>query len=495
MGTASASASATVSRREVTGGEGYHGRVNDERDGLAREARDASRGSAVKLAAEVLSRLLGLATTLLLIRGLGPSDFGAFGKLSLYALLLGELAELGLQTLASRALVAGSLSLGALVRARLVLVALLGGAALGCVGLAPVLSPLVLWFALSGWGEFLGVALRCRGRRVAEALVLLCLRGFGLVAAALVLGMGSGLATLAWSLVLSTLPSLLLGAVLLRRAPAGPAGVDAGVGQVMREALPLALHGGLVLLSPRVEFLVLSLLRGDRETGLFLAALRVYEFLNVVPAAVSAGAMPGLTREAVRGHGPVRSRTAWTLAFLAAPAAVGLGLVAPAVARLLLGGGQDAAAYAGTAAPLRLLSLALPALFVNSLLLCALVAASRAAWLPRLTLVRVLAAFAMAVPLVSAHGGMGAAAGIVVAEWLLALLAARACRAASFEVELGRPLAWALAATIPMALAIFPVRDDLWLALPLGAAVQAVAVAAARKIGSGRKSADDLLYP
>ena len=148
----------------------------------------------------------------------------------------------------------------------------------------------------------------------------------------------------------STAPALLLGAVLLRRRPALVAGSDAGVGEVMREALPLAVHGGLVLLSPSVEFLVLSLLRGDRETGLFLAALRVYEFLNVVPAAVSAGAMPGLTREALRGHGPVRSRTAWTLAFLAAPAALGLGLVAPAVARLLLGGGQDAAA---TRAPRR----------------------------------------------------------------------------------------------------------------------------------------------
>ena len=205
--------------------------------------------------------------------------------------------------------------------------------------------------------------------------------------------------------------------------------------------------------------------------------------------------MPGLTREALRGHGQVRSRTAFTLAFLAAPAALGLGIVAPAAARWLLGGGQDAGAYAATAAPLRLLSLALPALFMNSLLLCALVAASRASWLPRLALVRVLAAFALAVPLVSAHGGAGAAAGIVVAEWLLMLLAARACRAASFAVDPGPPLAWALAGTLPMALAIFPVRNELWLALPLGAAVQLVAVAVARKIASGKKSAGDLRYP
>ena len=139
---------------------------------------------------------------------------------------------------------------------------------------------------------------------------------------ALALAAGAGLAALGWALVLSTAPALAFGAWRLRRGAAAAVVADSSVAAVMREALPLAIHGGLLLLSPRVEFLVLSLLRGDRETGLFLAALRVFEFLNVMPAAVVAGAMPGLTREALRGQGSVRQRTAWTLAFLALPAAV-----------------------------------------------------------------------------------------------------------------------------------------------------------------------------
>jgi O-antigen/teichoic acid export membrane protein len=295
-----------------------------------------------------------------------------------------------------------------------------------------------------------------------------------------VLWRGSGLVALSWGLALSTLPALLLAAWLLSRT--AETGEDAGVAAVMREAFPLAIHGGLVLLSPRVEFLVLSLLRGDRETGLFLAALRVYEFLNVIPAAVSAGAMPGLTREALRGRGEVRERTAWTLAFLGAPAAVGLALVAGPVARLLLGPGYDAAAYAGTEAPLRLLALALPALFLNGLLLASLVAASRGPWLPRITASRVLVALVLALPLVTRAGGTGAALGIVIAEWLLLVLAARACRRASFPIELLRPLAWAAVGALPMALAVFPAREDLWIALPLGAAVQGAVLLAARRL-------------
>lgn len=467
--------------------------MTDEPALIAREAREASRGSAIKLAAEVLSRLVGLATTLLLIRGLGASDFGAFGRLSVIALLLAELGELGLQTLASRALVSGSLSLGSLVRVRLVLLAAVGGAALAGSGFAPVLAPLVLWFVLSGWGEFLGVALRSRGRRVAEAVVLLCLRSCGLAAAALVLLRGGGLAPLAWALALSALPAVLLGAALVRGRASG--GAERSVREVAREAFPLALHGGLVLLSPRVEFLVLSLLRGDRETGLFLAALRVFEFLSMVPSAVAAGAMPGLTREALRGRGGVRARTAWTLALLAAPAAVGLALVAAPVARLLLGPGYDAAAYAGTETPLRLLALALPALFVNALLLASLVAASRGPWLPRLTGVRVAAALLLALPLVNARGGTGAALGIAIAEWLLAALAARALRRAAFGVELARPLGWAFALTLPMALAVAPLREDLRIALPVGAVVQLATLLVARKLAARGGAGAVLRYP
>jgi O-antigen/teichoic acid export membrane protein len=467
--------------------------VTDERAGLEREARDATRGSAIKLAAEALSRLVGLATTLLLIRGLGASDFGAFGRMSVIALLLAELAELGLQTLASRALVAETLSLRSLVRVRLLLLALVGGTALAGSGREPVLAPLVLWFVLSGFGEFLGVALRSQGRRVAEAILLLCLRSLGLVGVALVLARGGGLVALAWALAGSTLPALLLGAVWLAARPSR--GPDARVSEVLREALPLALHGGLVLLSPRVEFLVLSLLRGDRETGLFLAALRVYEFLNVVPAAVSAGAMPGLTREALRGRGDVRARTAWTLALLGVPAAAGLSLVAPAVARLLLGRGYDESAYAATAVPLRLLAAALPALFANGLLLACLVAALRASVLPRLTATRVGVAALLALPLVSRAGGLGAAVGIVLAEWLLLALAARACRRASFGVELARPLAVAAVAALPMAAVVFPVRDQLVLALPLGAAVQLATLLLLRRRMQRANALPELRYP
>ncbi len=463
------------------------------------EADDATRGSAVRLAAEVASRLLLFGTTVLLSRRLGAAEWGSFGELSLYALLLAELGELGLQTLASRALVADTLSLRSLVRARLVSGALAVAVALAALPAAPALSRLIAaigralgsstpasvldgaalaalvgWFVLSGWVEFFGVALRCRRRRRSEAVLLLVLRASGLTSVAVALLAGAALRGVAVALTLSTLPALALGSLLLRRTPAARA-PEAAPGAVLRESAPLAVHGGLLLLSPRVEFLVLILLAGGQAVvGLFLAALSVYWFLGMVPSAISAGAMPALTREALRGEGSVRRRTSATLALLAAPAGVGLALVATPLVRLVFG--SD---YAGAAAPLVVMSAGVPALFLNALMCASLVAAGRAAWLPWLTATRVTLAFGFALALVPSFAALGAAIGLVCAEWLLLALGATACRRAAFAVPVVGPVAWALLACVPMALAVDGVRANVLVAVPIGALTWAATLAAA----------------
>jgi len=114
--------------------------------------------------------------------------------------------------------------------------------------------------------------------------------------------------------------------------------------------------------------------------------------------------MPALTREALRGEGPVRRRTAATLALAGAPAAVGLVLVARPLAEALLGAGYVPSDYAAVAAGLRVMALALPAMFLNAVVFAALIAAGRASWLPRLTAARVALAFALAIVLVPALG-------------------------------------------------------------------------------------------
>jgi putative peptidoglycan lipid II flippase len=358
------------------------------------------------------------------------------------------------------------------------------------------LAWLVAWFALSGWAEFLGVALRCRGARRLEAALLVVLRGSALALVALFLDAGAGLRGAAAALAASPLPAIAFGAAKLRRS-SGP-GASVAALSVLRESAPLAVHGGLLLLSPRVEFLVLSWLLADRQAvGLFAAALNVVWFLSLVPTAVAAGAMPALTREALGKGAAVRRRTAGTLALIAAPAAVGLALVARPVAVLLLRAGYAPADYAAAAFALRILSAALPALFLNALLFASLIASGRATWLPRLTAARVSLAFALSFVLVPALGPRGAALGFVLAEWLLLLLGWIACRSAGFEVRLARPFGWALLACVPMSLAVSGVRESLGLALTVGALTWAATLALGVRLrpALGREMVGHLRYP
>ena len=437
-------------------------------------ADDASRGSAIKLGAELLGRLLALATTLLVARVLGVSDFGLFAVLSGIAVLVAELSDLGLQGIAVQSLVSGALPLSALVRAKARLTA--GLLALAAVAAfpqflswsaalvpaawrpsweaalhhGPLLFPLVVYSATSNWTELVGIALRVRGRRGLEAAVIVTFRAVGLVLVAAALWSGTGLRGLVWALAVSALPPLALGVVFLRVHATGEPGptMDIGVGRTLKASAPLAVNGVLAILSLRIELLTLAFCRGSLEAGLFAAALKVIELMNVLPAAIAAGAMPALTREAASGADPVRRRTAATVALLAAPAAAGLVLVAPGVVALL-GEGYDAAAT-----PLRILAPALLALFMNTVLLHALIAARRARRVPLLTAARVAAATALALVLIPRFGAAGAAAGFLLAELLLLALSTRACAVAGFEVPVARPLLAALGVTVPMAAAV-----------------------------------------
>jgi O-antigen/teichoic acid export membrane protein len=473
--------------------------MSEERAGAPApsEADLATRGSGIRLAAEVGGRLLSVATTFLLAAALGVERFGLFAAASGIAVIAAELAELGLQATAARALVARTLSLPALLRAKLAVsvgvaaagVALPAAAARlvpALAGPALALQPaLVLFYVVAGWSELCGVALRARGRRLHEALVLLVLRASTLAAVALALRAGTGLAALAWAHAASTLPPLAFAFLLLGRArePAGePRSTVAGV---LRASLPLFVNGVLTMVSLRVELLALYFLRGPREAGLFGAALKILESLGALPSAVTAGAMPSLTREGLRasagGGAPadVRRRLAATVALLAVPAGLGLALEAPRVLALLGPG------YAAGAPALRVLGLAVVATFTNVVAVWSLIAVGRASRLPGIMAVRVVLGALGAVVLVPAAGATGAAAGLAMAEVALLCMTAYACAAAGFAVPVALPLLRALALSVPMAAAVSFAPLGLPASIALGAAVYAATLLIAWRAGLG----------
>ncbi len=416
---------------------------------MSLEAREASRGSAVRLTAEVLSRVLTFAATILMARHLPITAFGSFAVQMSLASILAEAGDLGLQALAARALVASQFSLRDFLKARGLLLVGCVVPVLAVAVARPVLGLLIVYFLLANWTEFLGVTLRARRAPVAEGLLLFALRAFGLLAVAAALTLGEpGLSSLAWAFVLSAVPAVALGFALLRGTRGPSAAASRGARAVLSAAFPLGVNGPLALLSPKVELLALPLLRGAFDAGLYAGALRLVEPLLAIPSAIVAGALPSLTREAVGGGEAVRWRTARTVAVLAVPAAIGLSIVAPGVIQFL------GSSFTPAGGALRILALAVLPLFLNTLLLQSLIAAGHSRLVPWLTGFRVVVAATLGLLLLPRYGPVGAAAGFLGSELLLSIAAAAACRRGGFPVPVGRPLAEAVLLATPMTFAI-----------------------------------------
>src|SRR5204862_4780987 len=116
-------------------------------------------------------------------------------------------------------------------------------------------------------------------------------------------------------------------------------------------------------------------------------------------------------------------------------ASAGLWLV-PEVVGVIFGGDYHAAG-----STLRVLALSVPVVFMNALLLHALIAVGRSGRVARLTALRTALAALLAAVLIPRAGAAGAALGFGLSELALTLLAWRSCRAAGFEVPVVRPLA------------------------------------------------------
>ncbi|MGE0456552.1 MAG: lipopolysaccharide biosynthesis protein [Vicinamibacteria bacterium] len=425
-------------------------------------ADEATRGSAVKLFADTAGRVLGFVTGLLVARGLGPERFDDFAVLFGIAVLAAEASDFGLQGTASRALVAGTLDLRDVLGAKLrlttgLLLALALTVPFAGGRLAPAFGGLVVYFVLTSWSEMLGVALRARGRPLREAAVIVTFRSCALALVVAAWLRGADLLGYVAALAGSPLAAIALAAAFLRAGRSAARSAPPPrreLRDVLRESLPLGVNGALSLLAQRVElFLIWGAGNfgavGPGAAGLYAGALRFVEGVIQVPAAISQGALPALTREAGSGGRAVRERTVASLALLAVPAAIGLAQLAPGVLLLLLG-----EPFVGAAPALRVLALAVVPVFLNVGVSHALLAAGRTRLLPRLTALRLLAGLLAATALVPPLGPLGAALAFLAGESAQLLAGLLAAARAGVELSLPRPVGRAALASLPMAAAV-----------------------------------------
>jgi len=249
--------------------------------------------------------------------------------------------------------------------------------------------------------------------------------------------------TLSFVLIaLASLPGLLLGAGMTYFAAANLAAtaaatvvwyrmssryarpvLDVGrIGPMFRESIPFGLGGIFYMSYFRMDTVILSLFRSEREVGIYSAAYKLFEIVVKVAATVSTAVLPVMYRHSVADLGKLRTlyhRLVAISAALAVGGAVVIYALAPVVLQVLYGD-----RFADSTIVLQVLAFAILFRLIGASPGDVLFSVDRVAWKTAAQGATGLATIAADVVLISLYGTVGAALATVLSEFLLFALCA-----------------------------------------------------------------------
>jgi O-antigen/teichoic acid export membrane protein len=389
------------------------------------------RGGAVRAIGFGVVNLLGVVSSVVLLRHLGVSDFGRYGTVIALVAIVSGLADAGLNMTGSRELALLPRGperrrlLGALLGVRLLLLVVAALAALAFAAVAGYDSDMLAGTALAATGALLV------GAQSTLALPLVVNLRNGLVTLSeilkqviLVVGIvvlaaaGAALTPFFAVQVLVGVGALLSVPFLVARTDlAWPTFSREDVRRLAIVALPVALASIVTAFYVRTLIVLASLLTSEYETGLFVTSARIMEMIGGVALLVVGVILPVATVAARDDRGRLR----YVLAHTTKLALLGGGLLAITVvvaARpiVVLLGGED---FAPAASVLRLQGPVVLTIFLVYAWTAFLVADGHRRALVRCMLIGLAALFATGVPLIAQLDAEGAAVAAVAADVVL----------------------------------------------------------------------------
>ena len=398
------------------------------------------RGGALRAIGFGVVNLLGIASSIVLLRYLGVSDFGRYGAVVALVAIASGLADAGLNVTGSREL---SLLprgperrhlLGALLGARLLL---LCGAAVAAVAFALIAgydSSMVAGTALAAAGAVLigaqstltlplSVELRNGLLTLSEILKqVILVVGIVVLAAA-----GAALTPFFAVQVAVGVGSLLAVPFLVARSDlTWPSVSRENLRRLAIVALPVALASIVTAFYVRILIVLASLITSEYETGLFVTSARIVEMVGGVALLVVGVILPVATVAARDDRGRLR----YVLAHTTKTAMIGGGLLALTVvvaARpiVVLLGGED---FAPAAPVLRLQAPVVLTIFLVYSWSTFLIADGRRRELVACMLAGLAVLFLAGVPLIATLDAEGAALAALAADLVLTAVMFRAVR-------------------------------------------------------------------
>ncbi|MDQ6773601.1 MAG: flippase [Candidatus Dormibacteraeota bacterium] len=383
--------------------------------------------STLVLGARTVSRLVALVVVIALANHLGADRYGRYTTYVAYSSLVGVLIDLGLATLytreAARAPDGLSEFLATLVTGKVALSVLAAGAlaiALWLVGLHELIVPGAALLVATAYAVLLRNTFYALGRLEFEVIAIL---GETVIQAGLVIAgtrTGQDVPYFVWSYAASygfTCLFCLIVIPLFRLGRVRP-GFDARLFfRWLRLAFPFAVGFFLTNLYFRADVPILQHFRPFREVGWYTFAYKPFEALQFVPLAVQAVVYPVLAvyyKESGPRLGLTYERFFKVLVVLGWPLTVGTFILVHPVGRLFR-------LFPESEPSLRILSLGIVFLFVNSAFTAMLYAIDRQDLFAWTTAIAVVVNVGLNVALIPLYGYLAASATTVITEMAFAV--------------------------------------------------------------------------
>lgn len=329
--------------------------------------------------------VIGFATFLIVTRALGPAAFGDFATSQVYLLVPVALADLGLATGVLREISVAPERSEQALRASLPLRALLSALAVGSAVLLAFALPLddrarlAIWvgaigafFTLLNLGllPILQATLRMHVATVANLSGRLLT--LGLTAAAV--ASGRGFTAVVVASVLGFVLTFLVDAFAVSRLVSLRPVIDTGYWRaLLRGSTEIGIATGLFQSYYRLDTVLVALVRGSREVGLYGAAFKFVELAEYLVATVGTSMFPSFTRLIASGDARIRDavqRSFDVVAAVGAPLVLIIVLMPRQIIEVTAG-----SKYTDAATALRLLTPYLALLFLSGVLVRVLGAA------------------------------------------------------------------------------------------------------------------------
>jgi len=432
--------------------------------------RRVVRGGAVRVVGFAASNLFAAAGAVVALRYLGVDEFGRYGTVMALVAIVQGITEAGLSVTGTREVsLAGSAEdrrglLAHVVGLRIVLT---GAGVLGAVGFGLLVGydrTLVLGTLIAGAGVFLisvqaamliplSVDLR-NGTLTFNEVLRQCLLVIGFVVLAIV-----GAQLLAFFAL-----QIAAGIVLLaitpwlteRRDLVRPRWTVEPLKRLAVIGLPVALASVLMAVYFRVLVVIMSLLSGERQIGLFVTSTRIFELAAALPLILSTIVLPVMTvaaRDNPERFRYVIQETTQLFALAGVLIAIVVALAAEPILRIL--GGEE---YVAAAPLLRIQSIALLTLFVSAAWSAALIGMHKQGSVAAATGVGLVVAIVGGLVLIPSHEAHGAAWAAAIADVFVVSIAYVVLRRAGpgRELRLAFVPRLVLAAAASLAIVLVP---------------------------------------